>query len=111
MSFAHFPGTLSMYLHHTEKGTYTLFGKDDYEPVPEEVWQDVTGDCEVRATGSFDDGLWMDGKPLRAASGYRLVKEQAYMLTPGDLISADPMGRVFLNDLKVRPFLRVERKR
>lgn len=79
VSLSHAPGTVSMYLHHTEKGTYTLFGQDDYEPIPETRWVDVTGQCSLNDDGTT---LWMGREAIGGMRDqqYRLVAEQLWRI-------------------------------
>jgi len=62
---------------HREKYGTLFLPKSEYQfcepPPPPERWEDVTSECECRSHGDFSDGLYHQGKAVRARE-YRLRK-------------------------------------
>ena len=95
-----------------------LYPKADYEPVPEDVWKDVTGEARVQGNEVFHgDGTRMYVATHQDhASRYRLVKERLWRCTVQPTLNTH--GRTVQEwlaamGLTVEPVdaLRVERKR
>jgi len=89
---------------HMDKYGTLLLPKSEYvlcdPPPPPEQWEDVTSECECRSHGDFSDGLYHQGKAVRAR-GYRLRKVKVADL-PG-VLSYERDDSVFVVEKKVQP--------
>lgn len=71
-------------------GVVKFFSDLDWEPIPEELWRDVTGECEITsenyiAHGKTSHPLTLGKRLIQTREDYRLVKRSLWVCLPDNV--------------------------